>query len=404
MMNTSKPTPKQTPEPASSIENPARKVGSIADKIAALKAAGEKQESDKLAPKDLETVPAVTPIACEASADQANSDVQAPEGLAQPAERRLSIKNRIAAMKGGTLPVVAPAPSSRPATRPVSMPVSKSSLESLSPSKDNNPKLEKRESIGDSSINAADSSDMAKTSEPAGPASEPSAITAPEPIPQVSSTVSASSPVPTVAVIESAPPAEEAAVALPQSTVTHEKEAASSDASISSPPEASTAESGSKANSVAAKIAALKQMQQKPVESEVPPPSENKERRRLSTDLKGLGAKINLGGLMPGAPRPILPPRPPSVAQEESAAADASSNRSFSSAVNENGELKHLSLSRPSVNSVSRKRAVKSVKLTFNWQDELTSDDCASAIKSSSSAATTCEDATTTSSAAYALI
>lgn len=335
MMNTSKSTPKQTPEPTSSIENPARKVGSIADKIAALKAAGEKQESDKLAPKDLETVPAVTPIACEASADQADSDVQAPEGLAQPAERRLSIKDRIAAMKGGTLPVVAPAPSSRPATRPVSMPVSKSSLESLSPSKDNNPKLEKRESFGDSSKIAADSSDMAKTSEPL-------ATTAPEPIPQVSSTVNASSPVPTVAVIGSAPPAEEAAVAPPQHTVTHEKEAASSDASISSPPEASTAESGSKTNSVAAKIAALKQMQQKPVESEVPPPSENKERRRLSTDLKGLGAKINLGGLMPGAPRPILPPRPPSVAQEESAAADASSNKSFSSAVDENGELKHV--------------------------------------------------------------
>lgn len=356
MMNTSKPAPKPSPESASSFENSVRKAGSIAEKIAALKAAGEKQESDKHSSNKLEDVPAGSSMANEDSVDIANSDARVSEDSVQPAERRLSIKDRIAAIRGGHSPVVSAAPSPRPVAKPVSMPISKSALESLSPSKDINSKIEKKEIDADSSQQTASSDDLKPTALPKTPepsrtvspssagsaesAQEPPASTATVPLSDISSISSISPPTPVIAIMEIAPP--EVAEALLPPSVQKQVGTTSSGALISSPPESTTESLGPKVSSIAAKIAALKHQQHKPIEHVPPPPSDNKERRRLSTDVKSLGAKINLGGLLPGAPRPILPPRPSPVAGEESGAAFASSNKGSSSGVDENGELKHV--------------------------------------------------------------
>lgn len=382
MMNTSKPTPKPVPEPTSSFENPVRKAGSIADKIAALKESSEKQDKEK--------PPTQSPItpnqpATNSPSNNINADcssMESSQGQSQPPERRLSIKDRIAAMKsGGNVPIVAPAPTSRPVSRPVSISMHKTSTEESVPPenmvcKEDIPKkvsseIESPNATAIQDTNAANEdptilkeekkveSDLAVTTE---------SVSTPSESDNCSSERSENVNIPAPGTITTSPP----------------PVAATSDTSSES--------TGPKVNSIAAKIAALKN-QQKAEEPAGPPVVEVKERRRLSTDLKGLGAKINIGGLMPGAPRPIFPSRPPPPTDETNEK-NQNGSTSKNSAVDENGELKHLSLSRPSVNSVSRKRAVKSVKLSSTWKDELTGDDLEILMKSSESEATTGEDAT----------
>jgi len=129
---------------------------------------------------------------------------------------------------------------------------------------------------------------------------------------------------------------------------------------------------------VAAKIAAMKNGL--PIYS---PPTDaaagSSNVRRMSADMKTLGAKINLGGLIPGAPRPVPKPHPSAAATEDD---DSSNNNNSNTAskrpslslVEGDGELRHVSLSRPGVNA-NRKRAVSSVKLSAAWKQELEAED-----------------------------
>jgi len=95
--------------------------------------------------------------------------------------------------------------------------------------------------------------------------------------------------------------------------------------------------------------------------------------RRLSVGLAGLGAKINLAALSPNAVRPTFgTPKRDMLSGEErekdSTTPGHSSKVSFSS---EDGEIKHLSLSRPAVPSMRRKHATASVRLQANaWATE----------------------------------
>lgn len=349
MMNTSKAKQATPPEPTASIDNPVRKTGSIADKIAALKAS----TGDKSEPQQEKVFTTQSPIAAAANTSslsrQASNNssettesacggapsAQAEESqpVAPVAERRLSIKDRIAAMKGGAVPIIAPAPGpaavSRPSivgtSRPLPVPSPSQPSVENAPDKEPEPLVEKP---SEPAVNAGEITANSGETKEEPKVQSVSVEKLPESV-VVTEEVKASEP----AVVE-APVTQQVPVPVQGQTADKapEKE---SDAS-------SEPSSGSKANSIASKIAALKQQQQqapKPAESAAQP--ENKDRRRLSTDLKNFGAKIALP--MPGAPRPVFRPPPSSDDKDSSEQTSAGASRG-STAVDENGELKHVSL------------------------------------------------------------
>lgn len=345
MMNTSKAKQTTPPEPTASVDNPVRKTGSIADKIAALKASnGDKSEVQQ--EKVFTTQSPIAAVANTSSLSRqvSNNSSETTEGasggttsaqaeesqpVAPAAERRLSIKDRIAAMKGGAVPIVAPAPSPAAVSRPSIVGTSRP-LPVVSPGQPSVENVAEKEPV------------VEKSSEPAVNASEAtvnSGETKEEPKVQSVSVEKGSESVvateevkPSEAAVLEAPVSQQVPVQVQTADKVQEKEAATS----------SEQSSGSKTNSIASKIAALKQQQQqppKPAESAAQP--EVKDRRRLSTDLKSFGAKIALP--MPGAPRPIFRPPPPSDDKDSTEQTGAGSARG-STAVDENGELKHVSL------------------------------------------------------------
>lgn len=397
MMNTQKATSSNTttPEPTSSVENPVRKAGSIADKIAALKAsAAEKNESaekkiispSKEAPKVAPPV-VKTSSSAEIKADSVQespvNDSSTPVSPPVNTERRLSIKDRIAAMQGGggSVPIITPAsgastqvaPSliiptisniqntststadkphvlSEDKTRPIDPPESLSSLK-VTDEKESNPdaSLSANSQVGSRQPLSDPSTAFVPPAPPAPPASRapPAKPAAPVTPPAVLPVAPPTKPAPPAAAPPTVPPVTPPAAQgdeLPGASQTTDATTSSITEPVSSTEHSNTKpvndiEGGAprKANSIAAKIAALKQQQQKPAEATPPPATDNKDRRRLSSDLKSLGSKINI--VLPGAPRPIFPPRPAPEVGEDSAAAEAVHT---SSSVDETGELKHV--------------------------------------------------------------
>lgn len=346
MMNTSKAKQTTPPEPTASVDNPVRKTGSIADKIAALKATN----GDKPEPQQEKVFTTQSPIVAVASTSSlsrpvSNNSSETTEGaaggpppaqaeeshpVAPTAERRLSIKDRIAAMKGGAPPIIAPAPSPAAVSRPSIVGTSRP-LPVVSPGQ---PSVEKTTEKEPEPL-------VEKNSEPVVNACEAtvnSGETKEEPKIQ---SVSVEKGPEIVIVTEEVKPSEATVLETP---VSQPAPVPGQTADKVQQKEADTSAdqlSASKTNSIASKIAALKQQQQqppKPAESAAQP--EVKDRRRLSTDLKSFGAKIALP--MPGAPRPIFRPPPPSDDKDSAEQTGAGVSRG-STAVDENGELKHVS-------------------------------------------------------------